>query len=335
MALWVFFFILVGCSFRFWVIEFNRICAAFGLVQKSDEVRNVINLLEEFQGLLESGVVPSPESWSLLKTLPSPWGPLLSQSIEELRQAGAQVLPTLRRFKNLAVDQRESLKKAKARAAQSLAQALICFGLVPVFGSLLYALLPGLEKNFSVWLMACVLSASVSGLGAIWMIKQSEWARWGGLPYSKRNSVLTAQIGGERLIALLRGGEPADLAWVKAIQWIENHSSELASEWGHSVWSTETVTKKHSDFPVCLIEAGRDLKHSVWVSVMEGRSCLERIESAIFSLSSGWTAQVEREIALLATRSLKPLFFTVAPSLLGLMAFGLWLSWKEQGGFGV
>ncbi|MGZ3707838.1 MAG: hypothetical protein ACXWPM_03265, partial [Bdellovibrionota bacterium] len=74
-----------------------------------------------------------------------------------------------------------------------------------------------------------------------------------------------------------------------------------------------------------LAEAGRAIRKAVQVSLMEGRPCAERVESALQALRSEIQAWVDRELALLGTRSLKPLFLCVAPALLGLMAFGLYL----------
>ena len=50
---------------------------------------------------------------------------------------------------------------------------------------------------------------------------------------------------------------------------------------------------------------------------MEGRPCLERAEAALLGLRQDMKAQVERELSLLPTRALKPLFIFVAPSLFG------------------
>lgn len=71
---------------------------------------------------------------------------------------------------------------------------------------------------------------------------------------------------------------------------------------------------------------GDELRSHLQRSVMEGRPCTERVESALAAIRLEWGARVERELQLLATRALKPLFLLVAPALFGLLALGLAVS---------
>jgi hypothetical protein len=75
--------------------------------------------------------------------------------------------------------------------------------------------------------------------------------------------------------------------------------------------------------------AGTSIRKVIQVSLMEGRPCTERVESALQALRQDISAQIERELSLLATRALKPLFCCVAPALLGFLAMGLYLGWVE------
>lgn len=58
-------------------------------------------------------------------------------------------------------------------------------------------------------------------------------------------------------------------------------------------------------------------------SVMEGRPSSERVEAALTGLQQQWSARVERELTLLGTRALKPLFALIAPAMMGLLLLGL------------
>ena len=99
-------------------------------------------------------------------------------------------------------------------------------------------------------------------------------------------------------------------------------AQHLVLAWGAELWSS-------SQKAVALgshgwMEAwGDELRSHLQRSVMEGRPCTERVESALAAIRMDWNARVEKELQLLATRALKPLFFLVAPALFGLLALGL------------
>jgi hypothetical protein len=65
---------------------------------------------------------------------------------------------------------------------------------------------------------------------------------------------------------------------------------------------------------------------------MEGRPCTERAEAALAALRQELRSAVERELGLLGTRALKPLFACVAPAVFLLLGFGLWLGWQQASG---
>jgi len=65
---------------------------------------------------------------------------------------------------------------------------------------------------------------------------------------------------------------------------------------------------------------------------MEGRPCVEKVEGILSALSLEMKSHVERELALLSTRALKPLFVFVAPGLLSILIYGIWLVLVETTG---
>lgn len=311
-----------------------------GSGQERAKLRKVCALLQEIEETLAAGLVPESGRWAALQALPAPWGELTFSSLQELRSCGGALLPTLRRLRQLAQEHGAALSEARARSSQALAQALVCAMLVPAFGSALYWLLPGIDSRAVLWGLACAGSVGLAGLGALWMISIADRARWAGLPLEARPWILASQCAGERFLALVRSGNPADLAWVRACQWLKQEAAGLAEHWGASVWKgAEGNTPASSKIAAirALEEAGAQLRKAVQVSLMEGRPCTERVETALAGLRHELRTQVERELGLLGTRALKPLFLCVAPALFLLLGFGLWLSWQQAagpGGFG-
>jgi hypothetical protein len=330
MLIWSFCFLCLFLALGLLVPNILMLERFFGFQRETISLSKVISLLQEFQELLESGVVPSQQRWVALQKLPSPWGGLAFESLQELRSQGGSLVPTLRRIRTLAEEQRATLKEARARSSQALAQAFVCAGLVPLFGCALYYLLPGVSERFWVWSLACVCALALSAGGGLWLLGIADAARWGGLELLHRPWILAAQCAGERFLALLRSGVPADLAWTRSCELLAGQAPELAMIWGHSVWSSSEVSMIGR--VVVIAETGSAIKKAIHVSLMEGRSCMERVEGLLMAFRKDFRAQVERELTLLSTRALKPLFICVAPALIGLLALGLFLGWEQAMG---
>jgi len=336
MALWILSILLFLVSSR----ELLRDSSGSGVWSRWEQARRELRglrqvevLLLELEETLEAGIVPEPDRWERLRSLPAPWGRLTGASLEELRRQGAAVLPTLRRLRELARDQIRSSQDARARSAQALAQAAVCTLLVPLFGASLHLLLPGVSEQSIPWLIGCGLALLVSGSGAIWMLSIAERARWGGLEPELRPWMLGALCAGERFLALVRSGQPADLAWVCSCEFLSQEVEGLASRWGHSVWEESPGARSLAPESTArlLVEAGTSIRRAVQLSLMEGKPCGERVETALRALREDVRARVALEVEKVATRALKPLFVCVAPSLLGLLGWGLFLSWGSYG----
>jgi hypothetical protein len=308
-----------------------------GITRERADLRKVILLLQEIEETLGAGLVPGQERWAAMQALPVPWGALTFESLQELRAAGGALLPTLRRLRGFATEQDAALGEARSRSAQALAQAFVCAMLVPVFGSALYWLLPGLDTRPVAWFLACAFAVALAGAGSLWMLSIAERARWAGLPLTARPWVLAAHCAGERFLALVRSGNPADLAWTRACALLTGSSAGLAVAWGASVWkptqdewaSGTSRSRRACPAQRVLEEAGSGLRKAVQVSLMEGRPCTERVEAALGRLRQELRSLVERELGLLGTRALKPLFVCVAPGLFLLLGFGFWVSWRQ------
>jgi hypothetical protein len=327
------FFLGLRLLYREFAISLNL---SFGIGRQRDEIQNVYRMLQEIEELLGAGMLPSREHWERLQALPAPWGVLAHDSLQELRSSGGAILPTLRRLKDLAMGQLKALADARARSSQAFAQALVCAMLIPAFAAVLYWLLPGVSDSPWLWGALCAISLLIAGVGALWLLSMAENARWAGLPKSARNWILASQCAGERFLALVRAGTPADLAWTRAIDLLTREAPTLALVWGHSIWKSAPVNAAANDASSRLfVETGEALRRSVQVSLMEGRPCSDRIEAALSSLSHEIKARVEAELTLLSTRALKPLFLCVAPGIFILLGAGflLCLSAQVQGGF--
>lgn len=304
-----------------------------GLKQVSDRLR-------EIEEMLESGVPPAEEQWSATRALPHPWGPLIGQSVSELRSGGGALLPTLKRLRELAEAHRAAMLEGKARAAQALSQAAACAFLVPVFSLVLKELLPGVSDHPWIWRLASAAAFVLAGAGALWLLRLSVSARWAGLAPAQRPWVLAAQCAGERFLALLRSGNAPDVAWLRACELLRSQAPGLALHWGYSVFASSPQEgdagsgSGRSAAARSLREAGDRIRRAIAASVMEGMPCSERVESVLASLRVELNALIERELSLLGTRALVPLFACVAPALFGLLATGLALSWEEVIGNG-
>lgn len=321
-------FSLVGLRYL-GILDGRMLERMLGLRSESRELGRVILLFHELQDTLEAGLVPEPAAWHRLKKLHAPWGQLGSESLEELRSQGAPILPTLRRIRDLAAEHQAALKEARSRSAQALAQSWVCAAMVPVFGLILYGLLPGIEQRPLTWGLLCLGALAVAGTGGVWLLEMADRARWGGLAERERPWVLAAQCAGERFLALVRSGTPPDQAWIRACSLLP---AELGRSWGYSVWK-DSRRRAANPLAEILIEAGTSMRKAIQVSLMEGRPCAERIESVLQGLRRDVRSQMERELQLLGARALKPLFLCVAPALIGLLGSGLYLGWEQIVGF--
>jgi hypothetical protein len=107
----------------------------------------------------------------------------------------------------------------------------------------------------------------------------------------------------------------------------------LALHWGYSVFETPKKPRlsASSSAASAILEAGSSMRKAIQVSLMEGRPCTERVESILLAFRQELRALIDRELGLLATRALKPLFIFVAPAIFGLLGAGVWLMWQGVG----
>ncbi len=281
-------------------------------------------LFHELEETLASGLVPGTERWRKLEGLEAPWSTLAYPSLTQLRAEGAAVIPSLKRFRELARRHFESLAEARAKSSQALAQAGVCGALVPVFAWVLRLLLPEVQEAGGIWWFVVGAAALLGLLSGAWILKMVERARWGGLAPSEREWMLAVSIFGERALALLRLGRAPDRAWTEALPMLP---AALVAEWGADPWQLAGTEKKGPEnLREALRGAGGTYKKAIQASLWDGHPCTERIESVLEGLRTEIRAYQEKELALLPTRALQPLFMLTAPGILGLLGFALYLS---------
>ncbi len=324
----------LGASLRGFLPDFDVFSGALRLGKERRELDHVTQSLLKVEETLLSGLLPTSEQWGKLALLPSPWGKLAGESIQELRATGAAVVPSLRRLRELSERHASTLAEARAKSSQALAQAGACAALVPLFGSMLYVLVPGITDYPRVWFAACVAAFGLAGAAACWMMSMANRARWAGLEVERRGWLLAAQCMAERFLALVRSGHPADVAYSEACVGFSEGEVELGGYWGHSAWlsAEEGSPLKGASVAANLLAGlGASIRRAVQVSLMEGTPCTPRVEAALIALSGDLRAATEREVAVLSTRCLLPLFLLVAPALLGLMIAGFYIAWLSSG----
>jgi hypothetical protein len=325
MIAWMLTFFFFFLGIRALLHEFLAFEFFLGRTAQKRVLSRVIASFQEIEETLMAGLVPTSDRWGLLEKLEEPWRSLSVKSVQELRSAGASLVPTLQRLRNLANVHDFALESAHAKASQAVLQALLCSGLVPLVGTLFYWSVPGIGENLMIWLVACVFSFLCCLCGSYWMLLMASQARWGGLKKSSRCWMLASQCAAERLFAWIRMGSPADLAWIQSVTFLKIHASELSSLWGSSVWSS-VLSSKSIGLEKLILDLGVSIKKSIQVSLLEGRPCLKRLEDLMEAFRGELQSHIERELMLLPTRVLKPLFVFVAPSLMALLGLGFWLA---------
>lgn len=328
MLVWGSSFFLILMSFFFLMSEVKKLIPTLLRKPQQKVLLKVSSVLREIEESLMAGLIPPLDRWEMIQKLPRPWGELAWDSLSELRSSGSSLLPTLKRLRTFADSQYVALNDAQARSSQASAQVFVCSLIVPLLGVSLYLILPEVERNLESWLIACGLALLGNASGCFWLFRLSDAARWAGLRSERRSWILSVQCASERLIALIRSGHPPDLAWVKSFELIQKDSDVLALAWGSSIWQSPkfSISGKAEEL---IVHLASSLRKSLQVSLMEGRPCTERIETIIQSFKQDLETITHRELNLLGTRALKPLFVCVAPSLLGLLFFGIWLASAE------
>lgn len=292
------------------------------------ELRRSAEHLKLLTQILETGLVPEDEDWQKIKLFPHPWGALIFQSVTDLRDQGAPILPTLHRMQMTLGHQIEQIQEAKVKSAQAFGQSVMSTLMILLTSVALYFLLPGIEKAKSLFLSLFLFALFLNSLSFIWMIALAEQARFANLSSEKRKWMVSVDAAIDRLIALISTGLPPDLSWKKTLEELCLTDRELAHAWGLLVWDTEFQKPNLSlnDTERLMVSTGIEVKRSIQTSLVEGRPCLDRIESVQRAFQLDLKMMVSKELNLLPNRCLKPLFIFVLPSFLVLLGGSFFLT---------
>jgi len=286
-----------------------------------ESLRRSVRHLKLLSEMLESGVVPLQEDWQELRSFSEPWGSLFSESLQELRSQGAPVLPTLARMQRTLEEQAELISEGKVKSAQSFGQAFLGLILVPVFSAVLYFMMPGMQASEREFFALAAFSMFLASLSFVWMVSLVDRARFGDLRDERRPWIANVNVSMERLMALISTGLPADLAYQKTIEEMATLAPTLAREWKPQVWDSAftSETRPENETERLILGLGTEVRRAIQTSLMEGRGCLDRLESIHRTFLLDLRMRIGRELGLLPNRCLKPLFVLVFPSVMLLL----------------
>ena len=324
----------------FWVLQrslveltpfLERIFSGWKWGEQARALRSAASVLKTLSETLEGGIVPEPGDWERIRSFPAPWGALIASGIRDLRESGSAVIPSLKRMEETLLAQAEGLMEARARTTQAFSQALTGMGLVPLFGLALYEMMPGIGSSGSGFLLLIAGGSVYASFSAVWILNLAEEARYGGLPVSQRSWLFSAPAAFERVLSLIAGGLPPDLAWRKQHEELGFRDPALATAWGAEVWESDTSDGDSRDETVSgLVRgAGREVKKTIQLGLLEGRSCLDRIESISRSHQHDVRLKIRERLEALPNRCLLPLFLFVLPPVFVLLAAALLQALRE------
>jgi hypothetical protein len=293
----------------------------FGHQKTISLFRHSASHLRLIRECLESGQVPEMKDWLQVESFPRPWATIISNSLRELRAQGAPIISSLERLENALIEQSQLLQDSRVKSSQAMGQALAGALLVPLFSGAVYLLIPELQSEAGNFGLLVVFCSILSAGSLIWILHLSENARFGNLPPERRSWLISADSTFERLLALVSSGTPPDLAWRKALEELLLQDRNLVRAWGAQVWDPEPMSESLSDpLSRMISNLGLELRRSIQVSLIEGRACLDRLDSIHRAYRADLKASIGQELELLPQRCLKPLFIFVLPALMILLS---------------
>ena len=295
------------------------------------ELRESIAHLKLLQEMLETGVVPEKADWQKCESFPKPWGQVLINCISDLRDQGAPILPTLLRIQKTLEDQVEFILEAKTKSSQAFGQAILGLILVPAFGMILFLMMPGIQTHPRSFFLLVMFSLLLAACAFIWMLSMVEKARFGNLRTENRRWLVSVHATLERMLALISTGVPSDLAWKTSMEELARTDQTLVSAWKLQIWDTDfkIPISVQNESERLIFGVGNEVRKSIQTSLLEGRPCMDRIESVHRAFQVDLRALISKELSLLPNRCLKPLFIFVLPSVMILMAGSFAISFQD------
>lgn len=299
--------------------------SVFSLTQEKNKNLLVLGWIKKIKISLESGVVPSEDEWMIIEDYQHSFSKRILMIINELRDSGCKILPTLCRFEELLEFQVDLLKNTHVQSSQAISQCIICLFVTPLFSVFLYQIVPFLSGYFWEWCALTSISFFLCFIGFLWIVSLCEKSMWCGLSYSERSYIMEVLVFFEMVISKINSGFCADQSWVEVLEIYKNHLPKFV---------VFTMSGCHESLKIkTLIQSlFKDAKSSIYYNLMEGKPCVETLVFFAKNFKSEYRALISHQLELLPIRALKPLFICVAPAIILLIIGTVFFSWNSLSG---
>lgn len=288
---------------------------------------------------LRSGWVPSEAQWAALTVTSAPLTPLplgLAQcrdALLHLRTRGVALLPALARTRELALFVVEGSRSARSRGAPVLLQSWLMVIALPGIAFAFTHLLPELSEQATLWAVGCLLFWLWTIAGSVWMRRLVHRAARGGMRPSESEFGMGSLLGLESFRTSLESGHPPDIAWGELRLALQTIAPELAQSVPVALFaagqSTPSVSGKLSAQAQQLRDHLRSFHQGIYLSVMEGRPCVERASASARLMRDELHAQRDAAFGRLSSQLIVPLLLCGALPWLALLALALGLAGSE------
>lgn len=303
-----------------------------GSLKRLRSLEVLFQQMQEWEDQLGGGQLPDFYALQELESVDPKQVQTILSLLESLRSSGSPLIPVLRRLKILAKDQWETLQFSNSKVAPARGQAWVGAGMVMLLIPAFEVLIPELRTEVMAWRLGGAVFLLLGLIGAAWTLAIAERTRWGGLRGKWQALSLSLPLEMEKLLSQIQTGQAPERAWNEFERGLLLDYPELVELWHKGTPSFESFKSlEHQKIPEIFLKMGSQVKSAIELSIFEGRPCLERIQSVNDGLLTEVRARIQKEVELIPTRTLKPLFLCLAPSLLGILAWALLLTWNQVG----
>ena len=249
------------------------------------------------------------------------------EQLVRLQERGGKLVPFLERTRTCSDSMADGWRDVRVKLAPAQAQAWALALFVPAAWVGLLVLIPELESRIWTWRAAGAAACVWAMLGFRFLSHAAQRAARGGTAKGSLIDVSSKLLWPETLLGEIACGLPPDLAWQTALR-----ASGVVGEAAHFWTEGGLPAARTGGLERLSLAALEEARRVCWFSLLEGKPCFDRIENLGEELRKDHFAAVRREIEVLQTRALLPLFVFFAPALAGLLAAALFITWESFGG---
>ena len=254
----------------------------------------------------------------------------LPKWIQNLRNSGQAILPSLKGMREATLFVNRILVGSQAKVAPTRMQAKVSVGLVFAISLLLYKMLEGPENNLGIWIGATAIALLLAGYSFLWIEGLILRTIWNGSQKRTEGKWFSYFLFPLRLQGAIQMGTALDEAWGVSVRSLtENGTGKmppaLASLWAKGDGAEPT------DWPLewkLLAELRTALQHALY----QGTPVSERILVWAAQARIQFEAELQARLETLPHRCLQPLYLCVAPAVVGLLVTGLVLEVRAHVG---